>query len=41
MMDERGVIDVERHFADQRQRVFAVSVIKNPYVFRDQTAKRV
>ena len=41
MMDERGVINIERDFADQGQYVFAVSVIENPYVFRDQTAERV
>ena len=41
VMDERCVINIERDFADQGQRVFAISVIENPYVFRDQTAEGV
>ncbi len=41
MMDERGVINIERDFADQGQYVFAVSVIENSYVFRNQTAERI
>jgi hypothetical protein len=41
MMDERGVIDIERNLTDQGQRVFTVSVIENSYVFRDQTAERI
>ena len=41
MMDEGGVINIKRHLGDQGQRVFANSVIENPYVFRDQPAKRV
>ena len=41
MMDERSVIDIERDLADQGQCVLAILVIKNPHVFRDETAKRV
>src|SRR5262249_50445802 len=41
MMDERGVIDIERDFADQGQSVLAILVIKNPYIFCDQTTKGV
>ena len=41
MMDERSVIDIERDLADQGQNVLAILVIKNPYIFCDETAKRV
>ena len=41
MMDERGVIDIERDFADQGQRILAILIIKNPYIFCDKTTKRV
>jgi hypothetical protein len=40
-MDERSVIDIERDLADQGQNVLAILVIKNPYIFCDETAKRV
>src|SRR5438034_1395133 len=40
-MKERSVIDIERHFADQGHRVFAVLVVENAYMSGDQTAKRV
>ena len=41
IVEKRGVIDVEGDFADQGQSIFAVLVIENPYVFCDQTTKRV
>ena len=41
MMDERGVIDIERDFAKKGKRVFAILVVENPYVFCDQTAERI
>ena len=41
IMKKRGVIDIERHFADQSHRVFAVLVVENAYVSGDQTTKRV
>ena len=40
-MKERSVIDIERHFADQSHRVFAVLVVENAYMPGDQTTKRV
>ena len=39
VMQKRAVINVERNFADERERVLAVFVIVNAHVARDQTAK--
>ena len=41
MMDECSVIDIERDLADQGKRVFAILVVEDPYISRDQTAKRI
>ena len=41
MMDERGVIDVERDFADEGERVFAILVIEDAHVLGDQAAERI
>ena len=41
MMDERGVIDVERNFADTGECIFALLVVENAHIFGDQTAKRI
>ena len=41
MMDERRVIDIERDLANQSQNVLVILVIKNPYIFCDETAKRI
>ena len=39
MMKESGVIDIEHDFADEGERVGAVSVSKNAHIPRDQPAK--
>src|SRR5204863_3528909 len=41
MVNERSVIDVERDFTNEGQRVFAVLVVENPYIFRNEAAKRI
>src|SRR5437867_4252317 len=41
VMDERGVIDVERDFADESERVFAIFVIEDAHVLCDQAPERV
>ena len=41
MMDERSVIDIERDFVDQGERVFAVLVIEDAHIPRDQAAERI
>src|SRR5204863_6207975 len=41
MMHERCVINVERDLADQGQNVVAIFIIKNAYIFCDETTKRV
>ena len=41
MMDERSVIDIERDFANQGQRVFAILIIEDAHVPRDQAAERI
>jgi hypothetical protein len=40
-MEERGVIDVERDFADDRDDVFPIFEIVNPDVLRDQAANGI
>ena len=40
-MEERRIINIERDLADDGDGVFAVLVIKNAHVARDQTAKRI
>ena len=40
-MEERGVIDIERDFAHDREGAFAFFVIVNAHVARDQAAKRI
>ena len=40
-MDEGGIIDVERDFADERERVRAILVIENAHVLGDQPSKRI
>jgi hypothetical protein len=39
MVKERGVIDIEHDFADERERVSAVSITKDAHIARDQAAK--
>ena len=41
MMDERSVIDIKRDFANQGQRVFAILIIEDAHIPRDQTAERI
>ena len=41
MMDERGIIDIQRDFADQGERLFTVLVIKDAHIPCDQAAERV
>src|ERR1043166_4140171 len=41
VMNQGGVIDVERDFAHPRQRILAVLVIENPHVLGHQSAKWV
>src|SRR5437868_1466104 len=41
MMNQRSIIDIERHLANPRERVFAIFVIENPHVSCDQPAKWV
>ena len=41
MMDERSVIDIERDFANQGERVFAILVVEDSYIFCDQTTERI
>src|SRR5438034_5212342 len=40
-MQERGVVDVERNLANERERVFPVFVVEDPYVTRDQAAEGI
>ena len=35
MMDERGVIDVERNFADPGECIFALLVVENAHILCD------
>ena len=41
VMDQRSVIDIERNFADQGQRILAILVIKDPHIFCHKPTKRV
>src|ERR1700674_2357551 len=41
MIKERGVIDIQRDLADDRERVLAILEIENPDVLRDQAAHRI
>ena len=41
MLQERGIINIERNAADPADDVFTIFVIKNPNVLRDQTAERI
>jgi hypothetical protein len=40
-MDKRSVIDIERDFADQGQRILAILVIKDPHIFCHKPTKWV
>src|SRR5262249_58584385 len=40
-MNERSIIDIERHFADEGERILSVLVIENPHVSCNQPAKRI
>ena len=40
-MEERGVIDIQRDLADDRERVLAIFEIENPDVLGDQAAHRI
>src|SRR5947199_10795412 len=40
-MPQRGVIDVERHFADHSEGVLAIFEIVDPHVLRDEAADRI
>ncbi len=41
MMQERGVINIQRDLADDRERVLAILEVENPDILRDQAANRV
>src|SRR5881227_566181 len=41
MMEECGVIDIERDLADERKCVLAILEIENPHVLCDQAANRI
>ena len=40
-MEERGVIDIQRDLADDREGGLAILEIENPDVLRDQAANRI
>src|SRR5450755_1922251 len=41
MMEERGIIDIQRDLADNRDGVLAILEIENPDVLGDQAANRI
>ena len=40
-MNQRCVIDVQRDFADECERLFSILVIEDSHIVRDQAAKRI
>ena len=41
MMEQGGIIDIERDFADETERVLTMFVIEDPNVLRHEAAERI
>ena len=41
MLQERGIIHIERNPADPADDVFTIFIVKNPNILRDQTSERI